>query len=166
MILRSLALRKMHLLASPFDAAEPMMFFTQPEIQGSMIYRLIPTINTEKAILALTAAFTRFNPSFAYDYSFADSSYASKFNMELMIGKLSAIFAILAIMISCLGLFGLAAYMAEQRNKEIGIRKVLGASVAQVWMLLSRDFMALVLVSCMIAIPLAYYFLEPLAGDL
>ena len=77
-----------------------------------------------------------------------------------MIGKLSAIFAILAKMISCLGLFGLAAYMAEQRNKEIGIRKVLGASVAQVWLLLSRDFIALVLLSCLIAIPLAYYFLS------
>ena len=131
----------MRLLASPFDVAEPMMFFTEPGIQGSMMYRLCSRSIPKKPSLALTTAFTRFNPAFAYDYCFADRSYASKFNMELMIGKLSAIFAILAIMISCLGLFGLAAYMAEQRNKEIGIRKVLGASVTQVWMLLSRDFM-------------------------
>lgn len=75
-------------------------------------------------------------------------------------GRLSALFAALAIFISCLGLFGLAAYTAEQRTREIGIRKVLGASVPQLWFLLSRDFVALVLVSCVVASPVAYYFLH------
>jgi putative ABC transport system permease protein len=70
------------------------------------------------------------------------------------------LFASLAIFISCLGLFGLAAYVAEQRTKEIGIRKVLGASVSQMWMLISKDFIVLVLISCVIASPLALYFLK------
>jgi len=77
-----------------------------------------------------------------------------------LIGKLSGIFAGLAIFISCLGLFGLAAFVAEQRTKEIGIRKVLGATIAQVWILLSKDFILLVLISCLIASPIAYYFLQ------
>ena len=78
----------------------------------------------------------------------------------MLIGKISGLFAGLAIFISCLGLFGLAAYVAEQRTKEIGIRKVLGASLSQVWILLSKEFMALVLLSCVIASPIAYYFLN------
>jgi ABC-type antimicrobial peptide transport system permease subunit len=77
-----------------------------------------------------------------------------------LIGKLAGLFAGLAIFISCLGLFGLAAYIAEQRTKEIGIRKVLGASVSQVWLLLSKDFIVLVLISCVIASPVAFYFLQ------
>ena len=95
-----------------------------------------------------------------FTYRFADESYAAKFNLEVLIGKLAGLFAALAIFISCLGLFGLAAYMAEQRNKEIGIRKVLGASIPQVWMLLSKDFILLVLISCFIASPVALYFLS------
>jgi putative ABC transport system permease protein len=78
----------------------------------------------------------------------------------VLIGKLSGIFAGLAIFISCLGLFGLAAYVAEQRKKEIGIRKVLGASVSQVWFLLSGNFLLLVIISCIIASPIAFYFLQ------
>lgn len=148
------------LLSSPFDVPEPMMFMTEPGSQGNIIYKLDPKIGTAKAVEILTATFNRFNPSFPYAFEFADSSYAQKFNLEVMIGKLAALFAILAILISCLGLFGLAAFTAEQRNKEIGIRKVLGASVAQVWMLLSKDFVVLVLLSILIAVPLAWYYLQ------
>ena len=78
----------------------------------------------------------------------------------MLVGKLSGIFAGLAIFISCLGLLGLAAYVAEQRNKEIGVRKVLGSSITQIWMLLSKDFILLVFISCLVATPLAYYFLQ------
>jgi ABC-type antimicrobial peptide transport system permease subunit len=78
----------------------------------------------------------------------------------MLMGKLSGILALLAVIISCLGLFGLAAYVAEQRTKEIGIRKVLGASVGQVWVLLSRDFVLLVIISCCIAALPAFYFLQ------
>ncbi|MBC7851142.1 MAG: FtsX-like permease family protein, partial [Chitinophagaceae bacterium] len=88
---------------------------------------------------------------------FVDEQYALKFSEETRIGKLSGAFAVIAIFISCLGLFGLASYVAEQRTKEIGIRKVMGASVSNLWQLLSKDFVLLVITSCFIAIPIGYY---------
>jgi ABC-type antimicrobial peptide transport system permease subunit len=89
-----------------------------------------------------------------------DHEYAKKFGNEERIGKLASSFAGLAIFISCLGLFGMASFMAEQRIKEIGVRKVLGASVFGLWQLLSKDFIFLVLISLVIASPLAYYFMH------
>jgi ABC-type antimicrobial peptide transport system permease subunit len=125
-----------------------------------MMYRLSSGKKAPEAIAQLTAIFDKYNPVYPYTYAFADESYAAKFNLELLIGKLSGLFAGLAIFISCLGLFGLAAYMAEQRTKEIGIRKVLGASVSQIWLLLSKEFIILVLISSVIASPIAFYFLQ------
>ena len=136
------------------------MFLCSTEPQGNLIYRLSPNIKTQDAVTKLTTIFNKYDPAYPYDYSFSDEDYASKFNLEMLIGKLAGIFAGLAIFISCLGLFGLAAYVAEQRTKEIGIRKVLGASVQQVWILLSKDFIVLVLISCLIAAPVSYYFLH------
>ncbi len=136
------------------------MFYCSPDPQRNLIYRLSPNIKTQDAIAKLTATFNRYAPAYPYDYSFSDENYASKFKLEMLVGKLAGIFAALAIFISCLGLFGLAAYVAERRTKEIGIRKVLGASVQQVWMLLSKDFIVLVLGSCLIAAPISYYFLH------
>jgi ABC-type antimicrobial peptide transport system permease subunit len=89
-----------------------------------------------------------------------DEEFGNKFSNEERIGKLSSYFAILAILISCLGLFGLASFVAEQRTKEIGIRKVLGASVANLWSLLSKEFVLLVIVSCILAVPIAWYYLQ------
>jgi ABC-type antimicrobial peptide transport system permease subunit len=148
------------LMISPFSAADPTMFYCYPATQGIMLYKLSPNIQTRDAITQLTSLFNKYDPAYPYNYSFADENYASKFKLEMLIGKLAALFAGLAIFISCLGLFGLAAYVAEQRTKEIGIRKVLGASVPQVWILLSKDFIALVFMSCIIASPIAYYFLH------
>ena len=148
------------LMISPFKAADPTMFYCQPDPQGNLLYRLSPNIKTQDAITQLTAIFNKYDPAYPYDYSFSDENYASKFNLEMLIGKLAGVFAALAIFISCLGLFGLAAYVAEQRTKEIGIRKVLGASVQQVWLLLSKDFIVLVIISCLIAAPVSYYFLH------
>jgi putative ABC transport system permease protein len=148
------------LMLSPFAAADPTMFFYAPRSRGVIMYRLSPGISTTAALTKLTALFNKYDPAFPYSYEFEDENYAAKFNLETLIGRLSGIFAGLAIFISCLGLFGLAAYVAEQRTKEIGIRKVLGASVSQVWVLLSKDFVVLVLVSCIMASPLAYYFLH------
>jgi len=150
------------LTQSPFNPADPTMFLYDyaPAPQSVIMYRLTSRISTMDAISRLTSIFNKYNPSYPYDYQFADESYAQKFNLEMLIGKMAAIFAGLAIFISSLGLFGLAAYMAEQRNKEIGIRKVLGASITQVWLLLTRDFVLLVLISCVIASPLALYFLQ------
>jgi ABC-type antimicrobial peptide transport system permease subunit len=124
------------------------------------MYRLKAGVDAGTAIAAFAPVFSKYNPAYPYSYHFADERYAAKFNEELLIGKLSGIFAVLAIFISCLGLFGLAAYVAQQRTKEIGIRKVLGASVPQVWMLLSREFILLVLLSCLIAAPVAFYFMH------
>ena len=148
------------LMLSPFKAADPTMFFCNPAPQGVLMYRLAPNVATRDAITKITAIFNKYNAAFPYTYTFADTDYANKFSLEILIGKLAGLFAALAIFISCLGLFGLAAYVAEQRKKEIGVRKVLGASVRQVWMLLSRDFVLLVLVSCVVATPLSYYFLR------
>jgi ABC-type antimicrobial peptide transport system permease subunit len=148
------------LMNSPFTAADPTMFICYPQPQNIMMYRLSPKIKTQDAVTQLTAIFNKYNPAFPYKYSFADEEYANKFKLEVLIGKLAGVFAALAIFISCLGLFGLAAYIAEQRTKEIGIRKVLGASVQQVWLLLSKDFIVLVLISCLIAVPVSFYFLH------
>jgi putative ABC transport system permease protein len=150
------------LMESPFNPADPTMFLYDysPSPQNVLMYRLAPQITTQDAIKKLVSIFNKYNPSYPYDYNFEDASYAAKFNSEVLVGKLAAIFAGLAIFISCLGLFGLAAYVAEQRNKEIGIRKVLGASVSQIWLLLTGDFIILVLISCIIASPIALYFLQ------
>jgi ABC-type antimicrobial peptide transport system permease subunit len=121
---------------------------------------LSPTVNTRQAIAKLTYIFNKYNPAYPYQYRFIDESYAAKFDFETLLGKLAGLFAALAIFISCLGLFGLAAYMAERRTKEIGIRKVLGASVSQVWVLLSKEFVVLVLISCVIGSPVAFYYLQ------
>jgi putative ABC transport system permease protein len=108
----------------------------------------------------LTEIFNRYNSAYPYSWHFADESYAAKFSLETLIGRLAGIFAALAIFISCLGLFGLATVMADQRRKEIGIRKVLGASVPQVWALLSKDFVWMTTLSALVATPVAYFFLH------
>jgi ABC-type antimicrobial peptide transport system permease subunit len=119
--------------------------------------RLDPRVNTHVALSRLEPIFHKNNWDGSFNYQFSDDSYADLFALETLIGKLAAVFAGLAIFISCLGLFGLAAYMAEQRTREIGIRKVLGASVSQLLLLLSKDFVILVSVSFLIASPLAYF---------
>jgi putative ABC transport system permease protein len=147
------------IMASPFALADPTIFMYEANPQNVMMYRLSAGIKTQDAITELTSIFNKYNPAYPFTYAFADDSYAAKFNLEVLIGKLAGLFAAFAIFISCLGLFGLAAYTAEQRTKEIGIRKVLGASIPQVWLLLSKDFIMLVLISCFIASPVALYFL-------
>ncbi len=148
------------LMLSPYDPADPTMFGYSDRPLGVLMYRLSPHIPTQKALATLTTIFNKYNPSFPYSFEFVDQVYAAKFNTELLIGKIAGIFAALAIFISCLGLFGLAAYTAERRTKEIGIRKVLGASVSQIWMMLSKDFILLVMISSVIASSVALYFLQ------
>ena len=157
---RIVGIVKNALMASPFAQADPTMFFYDAHPQDVIMYRLSSNIKTQDAITNLTSIFNKYNPAYPYTYTFADDGYAAKFKLEVLIGKLAGLFAALAIFISCLGLFGLAAYIAEQRTKEIGIRKVLGASVSQVWLLLSKDFIVLVLISCVIASPVAFYYMH------
>lgn len=114
-------------------------------------------MNAQDAMAKIEKVFKKYNPAFPFQASFVDDEFAKKFGNEKRIGTLAAFFAMLAIIISCLGLFGLASFVAEQRTKEIGIRKVLGASVSNLWKMLSRDFVILVVVSCVIAIPPYYY---------
>jgi putative ABC transport system permease protein len=158
--LRVIGVVKDALTHSPFAAPEPTIFVFQPSWAYTITYRLSPTVNTQTALARLKPIFEKYNPDYPFEYHFVTESYAAKFEMEVLISKLAGIFAALAIFISCLGLFGLAAYVAEQRNKEIGIRKVLGATVPQVWLLLSRDFIVLVFISCLLASPIAFYFVQ------
>jgi putative ABC transport system permease protein len=148
------------LVNNPFARPEPMIFVYQPGWTGTITYRLAPTVATSTALAKLRTIYQQYNKDGSFDYQFMDDRFATGFAMEKLIGRLAGLFAALAMFISCLGLFGLAAYMAEKRTKEIGIRKVLGASVGQVVALLGKEFIVLVLVSCVIASPVAFYFLQ------
>ena len=147
-------------IGSPFSAILPAFFVYKPDQSGIVIYRVKPGVNMQDALAKLAPIFNKYNPAYPYEYQFADAAYDSNFKQVQLVGKLAAVFAGLTILISCLGLFGLAAYMAEQRTKEIGIRKVLGASVSSIWLFLSKDFMVLVLIGCVVASPLAFYFMN------
>jgi ABC-type antimicrobial peptide transport system permease subunit len=158
--LKIIGVAKDVLTKSPFTPAEPTMFVYQPGWTFALTYRLAPNVNTQVAMEKLKTIFQKNDPAQPFSFHFVSDRYASQFELELLIGKLAGIFAALAIFISCLGLFGLAAYTAEQRTKEVGIRKVLGATVSQVLVLLSKDFVLLVGLSCLIATPIAFYFLH------
>jgi len=147
-------------MESPFSSPTPTVFMYSPGGARFITYRLSPKVSTSKAIDRIARIFGQYNTAYPYVYNFVDEAYAKKFELEMLIGKLTGLFSLLAIFISCLGLFGLASYMAEQRTKEIGIRKVLGASIMQLWALLSREFIVLVMISCLIASPPAFYFLN------
>ncbi|MBS1525759.1 MAG: ABC transporter permease [Bacteroidetes bacterium] len=157
--LRIIGVVKDAVMASPYKPVEPAFFYHNPG-GGVLVYRLPKNADPHATIEKIGKVFKKYCTTYPYEYNFIDAGYAAKFNLEMLIGKLAGVFAGLAIFISCLGLFGLAAYVAEQRTKEIGIRKVLGASVPQVWLLLSRDFIILVSISCIIASPVAFYYLH------
>jgi putative ABC transport system permease protein len=146
-------------MESPYKPVQPTIFYMM-YYGNVIILRIKPTVPLRAALTKIEQVFKKYNPAGAFEYKFIDEEYARKFSDEERIGNLATVFAILAIFISCLGLFGLASYVAEQRTKEIGIRKVLGASVFNLWKMLSKDFVLLVMLSCVIAIPVAYYFLH------
>jgi len=106
---------------------------------------------------AIEKVFKKYNPGSPFVYQYNDDAYAKKFATEERVANLSAVFAGMAIFISCLGMFGLASFVAEQRTKEIGVRKVLGATMFSLWKMLSTQFVRLVLISLCISIPLSYY---------
>lgn len=142
--------------ASPFEKVHPT-FYTMNANDASVIdIKLNAKVGASMAVDKIKQIVERYDPSTPFVYQFVNDQYAAKFNNEQRIGNLAAVFAALAIFISCLGLFGLASFVAEQRNKEIGIRKALGASIQQMWRLLSGEFIMLVGISLIIAAPLAY----------
>jgi len=147
-------------MESPYDTPKPTVYSLSSDRGNVAIIRINPNINAKEALNKIEPVFKKFNPEEPFKYQFVNDDYAKKFGDEERIGKLAGFFAFLAIVISCLGLFGLASFVAEQRTKEIGVRKILGASVFNVWNLLSKDFLMLVVISFFIAIPLAYYFMH------
>lgn len=147
-------------MESPWRPIKPTIFYMADDWVSLHNVKLKEGVPVQDALAKVGAVYTKLSPSSPFDYQFIDDEYEKKFRAEERIGKLARFFAFLAIFISCLGLFGLSAYVAEQRTKEIGIRKVLGASVANLWALQSKSFLILVVLSCLIAAPLAWYFLE------
>jgi len=148
------------IMDSPYFPVEPTVFFLNPGWANVITIKIKPTSSMPAALDKIGDVFKRYNPGSPFEYQFTDQQYADKFADEMRIGKLASFFAILAVFISSLGLFGLASFVAEQRTKEIGVRKVLGASVANLWAMLSKEFVVLVSISCGIAIPLAWYYLH------
>jgi len=141
-----------------YGKPDPVMFFSgAPQSNTVMYVRIKQQADIEKTLTAMQGVLKKDNPAYPFDYRFVDDQFSQMFTSEMLVSKLSRVFASLAITISCLGLFGLAAYTAERRTKEIGIRKVLGASVPGLAGLLSKDFLQLVILSCVIAFPVAYW---------
>ncbi len=143
-------------MESPFAPVKPTVFFLFGSPNWINI-RLKPQVGSARALPVIENVFRKLVPAAPFEYKFASEEYEAKFRTEERIGKLAGFFAVLAVFISCMGLFGLASFTAEQRTKEISIRKVLGASVAALWGMLSKDFVALVAVANLIAMPLAWY---------
>lgn len=150
---------------SPYAPADPCMYFLTKVDRGYLFIRLDPQAKAHEAIPKIEAVFKTLLPSVMFDYKFADEEYNTKFQSEERIGTLATVFSTLAIIISCCGLLGLVSFVAAQRTKEIGIRKIMGASVADVWRLLSSEFVILVVIASAIAIPMAGYFITQWLGQ-
>ncbi|MGN6604098.1 MAG: ABC transporter permease [Ginsengibacter sp.] len=146
--------------ASPFQKVQQLAVMGPAAWFNTMHFKLNPANSTQKDLQLAAEVFKKYNSQYPFDYKFVDESYAAKFKEEKQTGTLAALFAGLTIFISCLGLFGLATYMAENRIKEIGVRKVLGASVFSITTLLSKDFLKLVIISLLIASPVAWWVMH------
>ena len=146
-------------MESPYASVEPTFFMLNNLKIHVITIRIKQDIPVSEALTRIAAVFKKYEPDTPFEYRFTDDIYAHKFVYEQYIGKLASIFSMLAIFISCLGLFGLTSFIAEQRTKEIGVRKVLGATVFSLWRLVSKEFAMLLVISFCIAIPVAYYFM-------
>jgi putative ABC transport system permease protein len=147
------------LYGNMFDSkSDPLIFFCTPHYEDdNVLYlRLKPQTNPEQALARIDAVLKRYNPSYPFSYQFVDDEFNQVFISEMLVSRLSRIFAMLAIVISCLGLLGLTIFTTEQRRKEIGVRKVIGASVTDIVIMLSKDVLKLVIFSALIATPVAW----------
>jgi len=140
-----------------YGKSAPVIFYDVPKAASLLFVKTNSKNKVENAIAGIAAVMKKDNPSYPFEYKFVDDQFNQIFLSEMLISKLSRVFAALAIIISCLGLFGLAAYTAERRTKEIGVRKVLGASVTGIAALLSKDFLRLVAISCLVAFPVSWW---------
>lgn len=148
------------LVESPYKPVRAALWHVSTDQLNVFIMRINPKWSAKDALAKIEAVLKKYDPASPFKADFTDEEFARKFGNEKRIGTLATFFAMLAVFISCLGLFGLTSFMAEQRVKEIGIRNVLGASILNIWQLLSKDFILLVLLSCLIAIPLAFYYMS------
>jgi ABC-type antimicrobial peptide transport system permease subunit len=146
--------------ASPYYTVAPAIYRYEKDASQFVNVRLLPTVSPQEALPKIQAAVEKVAPSGFFNYKFIDDEFAKKFGQEQRVAKLADVFSILAIFISCLGLFGLASFIAEQRSREIGIRKVMGASVKNIWQMLTKDFVILVVIACVVAIPAGYYSMD------
>jgi len=146
-------------MQSPYEPVFRTVFVTNRDPQEVVDIRIHPNARLHDVLSTIEAVFRKYNPQQPFEYHFSDEEYAKKFGDEDRLAELASFFAVLAIFISCLGLFGMASFMAEQRAKEIGVRKVLGASVMNVWQLVSKDFLVLVGISFVVAAPVADYLM-------
>lgn len=145
-------------MGSPYDATKPMVIEGYSrQFRNVVNIRLADGRNTAAGIDKIRQVFAKYNPEYPFEYHFTDADFGQKFANTQRIATLTGLFAGLTIFISCLGLFGLAAYMAESRVKEIGVRKVLGASTFGITALLTREFLTLVVISLIIASPIAWF---------
>jgi ABC-type antimicrobial peptide transport system permease subunit len=147
-------------MESPFKAVDPLLVYFDPRNANSINIRLKSSVTPQQALQPIEAVFKKYNPAYPFDYKFVDEEFSRKFITEDLINRLTNIFAGLAIFICCIGLAGLASFTIEKRVREIGIRKVLGATLQQLLVLISKDFLKLVLIAFVIATPLAWWFMN------
>lgn len=147
-------------MQSPYEPSKPTVFYLRDDPGETVTLRINPSKGIKESLRFIEGIYKKYSPESPFEYTFADAEYGRKFEGEERIGRLAGAFAVLAIFISCLGLFGMAAFTAEQRTKEIGVRKVLGATVLQLWQMMSTDFARLVIISFCIAAPLAYWLMD------
>jgi putative ABC transport system permease protein len=146
---------------SPYTiASSPSIFHISGGDNYVVSLKLNPRLSAAASLAKVQSVFTRYNPAYPFDYRFVDQEYAKKFSEEQQIGKIAGFFTVLAIFICCLGLFGMVSFMVEQRRREISVRKVLGASEFNLWRMMSKDYIWLVIISLVIAAPIAYYFMH------
>ena len=144
-------------MESPYASVQPTVFFLDYDWRIRVFtIKLNPALSSHEAISKVQEIFNRHYPANVFEYSFTDDLHDGKFYAEQQISKLVTAFGVITVLISCLGLFGLASFIAEQRTKEIGVRKVLGASAFNVWTLLSTDFVMLVLIAILLSIPIGW----------
>ena len=149
------------IMTSPFLSTMPTVFMMNTQRSMNVIeIRLAANRPPLEALSTIGAIFRKFSPDTFFDYQFEDVQYAAKFAAEQNIGNMARVFSLLALFISCIGIFGMSSFVAEQRRNEIGVRKVLGASLVGVWALLSREFIILVIISLVLASPVSWYFMH------
>ena len=148
------------IMGSPYEPVKQTIYYYRANWMRQLLIKIKGDLSAGTALPKIQQAIASVAPSALFNYKFTDEEYTAKFGQEERIGKLAGVFAILAILISCMGLSGLASFVVEQRTKEIGVRKVMGASVANLWGMLSKDFVVLVIISCVIAIPICYFIMK------